>query len=177
MLTYIIISYFTKVRKKNVAFLWVFLAFCSAAYGQNIDLLSAIINTNEAVKYQKVEWTIQITSLPIVNPYDYDEINIKTTLVSPSGKEKVIDGFFMQDFNLNETNGNLTPINQGVFKIRFSPDEIGTWNYTIRVDSKYGSDQLAPASFTCTDSANKGFIRVSPANYLHYDDGSQYIPI
>lgn len=84
---------------------------------------------------------------------------------------------FMQDFNLNETNGNLTPINQGVFKIRFSPDEIGTWNYTIRVDSKYGSDQLAPASFTCTDSANKGFIRVSPANYLHYDDGSQYIPI
>lgn len=93
MLTYIIISYFTKVRKKCSISMGIS-CFCSAAYGQNIDLLSAIINTNEAVKYQKVEWTIQITSLPIVNPYDYDEINIKTTLVSPSGKEKEIDGFY-----------------------------------------------------------------------------------
>ncbi|HMU05158.1 MAG TPA: DUF5060 domain-containing protein, partial [Saprospiraceae bacterium] len=140
MLTHIFISYFGKVRKRSIAFLFLFVAFNIISYGQNIDLQSANISTNDAIKYQKVEWTIQMTSPMLVNPYDYDEINIKATLISPSGKEKVIDGFFMQDFNLNETNGNLTPINQGVFKIRFSPDEIGTWNYTIRVDSKYGND-------------------------------------
>lgn len=177
MLTHIIIAYFGNIRIRFFAFFLLFLEFNTTSYGQTIDLQNANISTNNAAKYQKMEWTIQMSSPTFVNPYDYDEINIKTTLVSPSGKEKVIDGFFMQDFNLNETNGNLTPINQGVFKIRFSPDETGTWNYTIRVDSKYGSDALAPASFTCTDSAEKGFIRVSPANYLHYDDGSQYIPI
>jgi hypothetical protein len=177
MLTHIIITYFDKVRKRSFTFLYLFIAFTITSYSQNIDLQNANISVNNVTKYQKVEWTIQLTSPTLVNTYDYDEINIKATLVSPSGKIKEIDGFFMQDFNLNETNGTLTIINQGVFKIRFSPDEIGTWNYTIRVDSKYGSDQLAPASFTCTDSDEKGFIRVSPSNYLHYDDGCQYIPI
>ena len=148
MLTHIIIAYFGNIRIRFFAFFLLFLEFNTTSYGQTIDLQNANISTNNAAKYQKMEWTIQMSSPTFVNPYDYDEINIKTTLVSPSGKEKVIDGFFMQDFNLNETNGNLTPINQGVFKIRFSPDEIGTWNYSIRVDSKYGSDAQAPASFT-----------------------------
>jgi hypothetical protein len=149
----------------------------SSATGQNIKISNVILKNQSIARHHKVEFEISIADATILNPYDYDEINVKGRFTSPTGAIKVVDGYFSEDFSLNDSNGNLTSLNTNGYRVRFSPDQAGEWKYIISVVSKYGNAQWQEGAFVCIPSASEGFIRSSPANYLHYDSGRQYIPI
>ncbi|MEZ4960600.1 MAG: FG-GAP-like repeat-containing protein [Saprospiraceae bacterium] len=130
-------------------------------------------------KWGKFEVGIALTAT-FSNPYDYDEIAVTATFTGPSGQQKSVDGFFMQDYDLVPASGSLMPTGNGKFKVRFSPDEIGTWSFAISVTDSIGTTTSAIQNFDCVEVGspnNHGFVRTNMSNYLNFDDGQPYIPI
>lgn len=139
----------------------------------------AAVLTPVVEKYGKFEAGISLTAA-FTNPYDYEQVSLRGAFISPSGAVKEVDGFYMQDYILNETTGNLTPSGAGEFRLRFAPDETGVWRFTATVTDATGTASSEEILFQCTEitsSANHGFLRTGQSNYLRFDDGSPYIAI
>ena len=137
------------------------------------------ILTPTTEQYGKFEASIDLTAT-FSNPFDYDEIAVTANFISPTGMVKEVDGFFMQDYNLNSTNGNLTSNGSGAFRVRFSPDELGVWTIDVFATDPTGTANSLGYVFNCVDNGtptNHGFIRTGQTNYLNFDDGNQYIAI
>lgn len=135
--------------------------------------------STQVEQFGKYEAAIALTAT-YTNPYDYDDIRISAVFTGPDGQTRTADGFFMQDYQLNTQTGNLTPVGNGVFKIRFSPDKTGLWKYTLSCTTAGGTGSFAEQTFQClapNSLKNKGFIRVNQTNYLQFDNGDQYIPV
>lgn len=136
---------------------------------------SATPNSNTIGRYEKFEVNLSLTA-GYTNAYDYDDIAVQAIFTSPSGRKDTVDGFFMQDYTAS-ANGNLTAVGSGSFKIRYSPNETGSWSYTISCKNTLGSADMPAQTFTCQSSTASGLIRKNTTNYLSFDDGNQYIPI
>jgi hypothetical protein len=127
-------------------------------------------------QYNRYEVRVNLTA-NIANPYDYDAQILRGLFKSPTGREKTIEGFFIQDFDLNTANGSLTTKGSGEWRIRFAPDEIGAWEYAVSVTTKEGTSAVLKGNFTCEKGNNKGFIRKNESFYLNFDNNEQYIPV
>ena len=139
-----------------------------------IDILTPIVE-----KLDKFEVRIDLTA-EFDNPYDYDQISVGSYITSPSGLVDTIDGFYMQDYTLNETTGNLSLSGNGEFRIRYAPKEIGIYSFKIIVTDAAGTAESDNLNFTTTEISNErnhGFLRPTTTNYLKFDDESQYIAI
>lgn len=137
------------------------------------------ILTPTVEQYGKFEASVDLTA-DFDNPYDYEEISVTATFSSPGGEMTTVDGFYMVDYSLNTSNGNLSALGTNGFRVRFSPDEIGNWSFTVSVSDSTGMATSDEVTFQCTDistSSNHGFIRAGQTNYLGFDDGEQYIAI
>jgi len=114
-------------------------------------------------------WERQITNNGNYNnPFNFNEIELQATFTSPTGKKSDFFGFYDGDGNGGQT-GN-------VWKLRFMPNEIGTWTYTYSwSDGKSGGS----GSFqvvTNTNPSNHGHVQVDPnfPRYLIHDDGTPH---
>ncbi|MEM6380057.1 MAG: DUF5060 domain-containing protein, partial [Bacteroidota bacterium] len=135
------------------------------------EIKSLIIPANSVEIYNKFEIVLDLDA-SYANPYDYEEILVQANFKGPSGEEKQVDGFFMQDFKLDHSTGGLTALEHGTFKIRFAPTETGQWSFWISVKDKNGSTHSEAQVFQCTPVAqdfNEGFVRRTTTNYLQYD--------
>ncbi|MDW8103362.1 MAG: hypothetical protein RMK30_10895, partial [Anaerolineae bacterium] len=81
-------------------------------------------------------------------------------------------------------NGNewLYPVGAPVWKVRFAPQQLGTWRYRIRATDASGTVQSPEGTFTVTlstDPNNHGFIRIARADpgYFEYSDGTPFIGV
>jgi hypothetical protein len=130
----------------------------------------------EIGKFEKIELVASIDAT-FSNPYDYDFIVLRATMIAPSGQKDTVEGFFMQNFDLNTSSGNLTTKGAGDWLIRYTPSEVGVWQYevTLTVDGK--SSNSVNGSFKCNNSTVKGFVRKNSSHYLSFDNGEQYIPV
>ena len=65
---------------------------------------------------------------------------------------------------------------EGVYKVRFMPDEEGTWSY--RVDSSSTEMTTVDGEFRCVEPAvdNHGPVRISEKTHFRYADGTPYYP-
>lgn len=149
------------------------------------QLMDPIINSvtpssTSVERYDKLELSVGLNA-QYDNPYDYDQVRLSAIFTSPSGQKRSIDGFFMWDFTINPQTGSLsTNKTEGEFRIRFAPDEIGTWTYQLQLEDNQGRTVLPPENFLClpnTHPRNKGFVRSNQTNFLNFDDGEQYIAI
>lgn len=154
------------------------LSISSSMMDPSIDAITPFSNTVE--RYDKFETQVAITA-QYANPYDYDQISVTAVFKSPSGQEHTIDGFFMWDLQLNEQSGSLSQnSDEGEFRIRFAPDQIGTWTYEVQIKDANGTSTAAIQSFECTtitDQQNKGYVRDNQTNFLNFDNGDPYIAI
>lgn len=132
--------------------------------------------STSVAKFDKFEITVTLTA-GYTNPYDYDDIVIRGAFIAPGGRKDTVDAFFMQDYTLNTTNGFLTATGSGSFKIRYSPNETGNWQYNVIATNLSGGATSAAQNFSCTASSAKGFIRKNTTNYLGFDNNEQYIPV
>ena len=157
----------------------IFLCWCCVismqTFAQAPILISATPNNTTIARLDKFEVVVALTA-GYTNPYDYDDISVKGIFTSPVGQKYTVDGFFMQDFTA-DASGNLTSIGTGAFKVRFAPNEVGQWSYSISCTNRLGSATLSLQNFSCQTSASFGFIRKNSSNYLSYDNGSQYIAL
>jgi hypothetical protein len=150
-----------------------FLFLSTLLYAQP-SIISSQPNNTTINKFDKFELTIGLNAT-YTNPYDYDEIVVQAIFNKPSGKKDTVDGFFMQDYSLN--NGNITSVGTGAFKIRYTPNEVGMYSYSVSCLTAAGVGQYPTQFFTCNTSTQSGFIRKNNTNYLSFDDGKQFFPI
>jgi hypothetical protein len=68
------------------------------------------------------------------------------------------------------------PTGETDWKVRFSPDRPGSWQFKLTVRDASGYSESAPRSFTVIDSSDHGFVRVSPTDrrYFEFDDGTYF---
>ncbi|MCB0534317.1 MAG: DUF5060 domain-containing protein [Lewinellaceae bacterium] len=139
-------------------------------------ITTALPNATTIEQWGKFELKLSVTAT-WSNPYDYDEIRVSALFTAPSGQTQQVDGFFMQEYNLNTQTGGLSPIGTGSFFVRFSPDQTGTWKYTLSCTNPSGTGTFPEQSFTVTAPTSHGFIHNTQTNYLQFDDGNQFIPV
>ncbi len=140
----------------------------------SVEVLSPVVEL-----YDKFEIKLEVSAI-YDNPYDYEQVAIQGIFVSPSGVATTVDGFYMQDYELETSNGSLSTIGAGEFRLRFAPDETGTWSFHLTIADATGNSQTDSQTFmveNVSSAQNHGFVRTSSTNYLSYDDGEQYIPI
>lgn len=119
-------------------------------------------------------------SATYTNPYDYTDIAVQATFTSPGGVQRTVDAFWMQDYNLNPSTGDLSVNGPAAFRVRFTPDEEGAWTYVLSGSLQGGAPATSPVySFNCSgmSATGKGYIRKNNTSYLQWDSGAQYIPV
>jgi len=150
-------------------------------------ILSATPNSRKVPRFGKFELTIEL-SASYDNPFDPEQIDLTARFTSPSGRKFTVAGFFYQPYkNRNagddEKTPMLEPAGEPCWKVRFAPDEIGTYAYSLALENRFGATEgrakSGPATFECIPSSRSGFIRVSPVNrrYFRFDDGSSFFPV
>ena len=151
------------------------------AQSQPLALRGVAANATVIPRYGKVELTLDLTAT-YVNPFDPSQIDVEADFTSPNGAHRQIPGFLYQDFNrsLNETGAEaLSPASTPVWMVRFAPDRVGTWQYTVTVRDPSGIVRAKPATLTVTDSSNPGFVMVSHRNpsAFAFDGEKPYFPV
>ncbi|MEO7309481.1 MAG: T9SS type A sorting domain-containing protein [Chitinophagaceae bacterium] len=162
--------------KRQFYILICFICFSLAANAQPPAFVSVVANTPTPARLEKFELTVSLTAA-YTNAYDYDDIVLKCVFTAPGGRKDTVEGFYMQDYTLNTSNGNLTANGGGVFKVRYTPTEAGNWQYELSCTNTISTTIQPLAFFVCVAADGKGFIRKNNTNYLGFDNGEQYIPV
>ncbi|MEN9570186.1 MAG: hypothetical protein RL172_1417 [Bacteroidota bacterium] len=161
----------------NKIFASTILLLLAIAAGAQVPVINSISPGSSSIsQFQKQELSVALTA-NYSNPYDYDEIVVKAVYTAPSGKKDTVEGFYMTDYLLNSTNGNLTSIGSSGFKIRYAPAETGTYQYDVFCTTGSGTSATVTGNFVSVASAKKGYIKKGNNEYLKFDNGEQYIPI
>jgi outer membrane protein assembly factor BamB len=140
--------------------------------------------------YEKLELTFDVDTVAANLQLPYDQIPplglepeagvTVDALFSPDNWQTIYTqpAFFYQEFQ-DEVKGNkewFYPTNNLAWKIRFAPNQPGTWQYKIVVQDASGTAETASDSFTVSPSDDKGFIRVSQTDsrYFEFEDGTYF---
>jgi len=165
--------------KRSALFFAIFNLVALLCCGQDPPVIHAVTLQDTVVEqYGKLEAVVDLGAT-YTNPYDYDQIVVSAVFTGPTGEETAVDGFFMKDFDINPATGALIPVGSGgKFKVRFSPGQPGEWSFVVSVSDVNGDATYPPVSFECVPDSNaRGFVRRNETNYLHFDNGEQYIPV
>ncbi len=108
--------------------------------------------------YEMHEFTVK-AGTKYSNPFH--DATLVGDFTSPSGKTKVIDGFYDGD---------------NTWRLRFVPDEEGEWNYLLRGE---GVEVLQRGNISCTPPRSHGFIQINSENpySFAYSDDTPFFPM
>ncbi len=153
-----------------VAFLVPFKAHTLAIYD------SIWVNNDTIGRYNKLEISV-IMSAQYMNPFDYNQVNLKGQFTSPSGTVYKVDGFYFRVYLPNPPDGQLIPNGQPYWKIRFSPGETGIWSYMVVCKDATGTSYSATYNFVCIPSSNPGFISNTETYFQKFSNGQPFFPV
>jgi len=121
-------------------------------------------NTLKVKKYEKFEVLLDLKNVGVENPYDPDDLDVYAFFIAPSGKKIKINGFYDNYLDANQ------------WKIRFSPNETGEYNYQVFVNDAGGKGVSPVGKFNATESDHHGWIKPSLKNphYFIHDDGTSF---
>ncbi len=134
----------------------------AAAAADNPSILSVRSESRTVGLYEKLELRIDLTA-DFSNPFDPDQVDLWAEFTSPSGKTQRIWGFY------NPSSW------ASLWMVRFSPTEIGSWQYVVKVKDAHGIGESPQGSFEAVESAHHGFLTIAPnGRYLRYSDGTSF---
>jgi Domain of unknown function (DUF5060) len=140
-------------------------------------------------RYEKLEITFQLNTAAqnLQMPYDPSPpqgvtpgmgVTVNALFTSPSGHVYTQPAFYYQDFDYQVKSGRewMYPNGNFFWKVRFAPDEPGTWQYKLTAQDVSGATQSASSNFSVTSSSNHGFVKVgqNDPRYFEFDDGSYF---
>lgn len=139
--------------------------------------------------YEKVEVSLNLNGFTFTNPYDHTDIHVYAHfwLTSNPNVIKVVDGFYYQEYSRSVGPTNcpyqeevMTAVGDPTWKIRFAPDEIGEWNYTIYAEASNPlriAPVMGPYSYESFDYGKKGFIQKKDSRFFKHANGDSFVPI
>jgi PKD repeat protein len=161
------------------AFRYIFILFgiLLVSKGLALPVFTSIAFNNDTVgKFDKLEITVYLTA-NYVNPFDFNQVNLKGQFTSPSGQVYVVDGFYYQNFQMNPPEGDLIPVGSPHWKIRFSPKETGTWSVMLSCKDGTGTAWSGSYQVVCIPSSNPGFISNSTTYFQKFSNGQSFFPV
>jgi hypothetical protein len=103
-------------------------------------------------------WEMQaINPRKYSNPFNFTEIELRATFTAPSGKKVNFFGFYDGDGNGGQTGD--------VWKLRFMPDELGTWNYSYMWTDKAPGGS---GTFGVIDTGLPGPLKIATDNPWYF---------
>lgn len=137
------------------------------------------INTKNVSIYDTIEIVIKDT-FGVKNNYDFSTINVKGYFKTGENILKEIDGFYMKNFEMTES-GEIRDTGTGNFKIRFTPDKVGRWNYKIKViiKDKIVAETKWQTIYCNKNEKNNGFIRISKKDdlFMEFDNKKPFYAV
>lgn len=130
--------------------------------------------------YQKFELTLD-WGVSYTNPFDPDEVSLDAAFTAPDGSALMVPGFYYQEFTRTVENRyeEFAPAGDPVWKVRFAPQQLGTYTYVVNVTDSRGVTEVASGSFAAVESDESPFIELGPLGQrtFEYENGAPYIPI
>lgn len=129
---------------------------------------AAVVPLGEFLQWQRAEWRVE--DAPVTaNNFDPDVIRLDAVFRTPSGRVLSIPAFWFQDYNRQLLDGAqvLTPRGEPQWRIRFTPDEAGEYELTLKTTLGQNSGaNAAPVKFTVPAAApgtgaSRGWVRVA----------------
>ena len=122
--------------------------------------------------YEK--WELSFEMGAYANPYDPAVIDVYAELVSPKGETFRVNGFYYEGYRFSQQNKvevASRQTNTDGWRIRFTPDEVGRWTYTLYAVDALGQTRMqsyddTPFAFECRARAAEGFVRAANTRYL-----------
>ncbi len=171
-----------------------------------LQIVDVQANATTVGLYEKFELTFAVQGSVATNPnFPYDPnpppnvpagVGITVEgLFTPDNWQTVLvqPGFLYQAYEsrcIGDTaatgcrNGRnwLYPQGEPVWKVRFAPQQTGTWRYRLRVTDASGTAQSGEGTFTVVPSSdpyNHGFIRIAAQDpgLFEYTDGTPFIGV
>ncbi len=127
----------------------------------------------EIERFKTLELTIGLAG-EYLDPYDAQEIELTALLKAPDGTKRTVLGFlYAGDVSLTK------PVQNAIWKIRLTPDQIGSWTYQIVARNRWNQVSLSEQRFSAKASNDPGFVRVDPKRpeYFSFDSGLFYYPL
>ncbi len=115
-----------------------------------------------------------------INPFNPEDINVEALFIAPSGQETKRFGFYYQPFKSNLVNDNWEKDTTSfLWRIRFAPDEIGTWQVKVAYQTKSLKSDTLVFNFNCIQSTHKGYLSAEIGDrYLKFKkDSSAFFTI
>ncbi|MCE5314976.1 MAG: hypothetical protein ABFD49_05070 [Armatimonadota bacterium] len=179
----------------------VILLWCAQVYAA--PSISSVTASNSCGLYEKYEVTFDVSTVASVFYWPYDPSPAANTDshpdAIPAGVGVTVDGLFSNDnwkttfvqpafycqsyytdSSMTASDGSewIYPDGDPAWKIRFAPTATGDWKYKIRITDAGGTTTSSEYSFTCVQSSEHGFVRISPSDgrYFELSDG-KYLPM
>jgi hypothetical protein len=135
---------------------------------------------DEGVQYALMQFSIPVDPASYRNPFDAADIEVIGIFQSPTGKQLIIPGFWMQPYACTEPceNFDLRPTGEPVWQLRLTPQEAGDWSYTLQVRDNGAITTVLDGRFTVAASDARGFIRKGAnGRYFQFTNGDPYFPV
>ncbi len=114
------------------------------------------------------------------NPYDPDDVALDMEVTRPDGTVDRVPGYFDVPVQWR-ADGTYAGLGRPTWRVRYTPTQIGSYQYRMVLRDRSGQVKTPPATFACVPPASpfRGFVRVCPAQPYAYqfDDGTPYLPI
>ncbi len=116
------------------------------------------------------------------NPYDPAEIDVMAVFRPPDGAAQRVPGFYSRPYRdvcLTDCRvEKLKPAGAGAWRVRFAPNQVGRWTYTVEARDSAGVRAVTQGVFEVVPSERAGYVRVgSSSRYFAFDNGAPYFPI
>ncbi|MCS7179914.1 MAG: DUF5060 domain-containing protein, partial [bacterium] len=136
-------------------------------------------NSKKIGRNEKFEITFEVSYL-FNNPFNPD-LKIKGIFISPSGNLFETSAFFYHDYlrTLYEEGEKLIPYGKSEWKIRFTPQEVGLYEYKIKLYGKEKEMEIYKGNFEVVESDRNGFVNWDKNDkyYLSFSNGKFFYPI
>lgn len=150
---------------------------------------------SEIPKFSKFELTFDISTIATQLQHPYDPtppaglgpgtdldatsgITVAAEFINPSSITYAQPAFYYTEYQSEIREGQAWnyPTGNASWKVRFSPNTLGTWQYRITATDASGTQSTSWQTMTVTDSSNPGFVRVSKEDprYFEFENGDYF---
>jgi hypothetical protein len=123
-----------------------------------------------------LHWPYDATPPPGIPPRE--GISADAVFADPRGREYRQPAFQYQRFEDAIRNGRdwHYPTSEMVWKVRFTPNQPGSWKYRLSVEDRQGAAVTAWRTFVVEPSTSRGFVKVSRADprYFEFENGTLF---
>ncbi|MBE0641687.1 MAG: DUF5060 domain-containing protein [Bacteroidales bacterium] len=157
------------------AYLLLFLSLLPLLLNGQPQVTQISLSADSVDRYSLLEITVGLQAT-YTNAYDPSQASLEGIFMSPSGDSLRMPGFFMQPYTLTSPD---QPVASGppVWRIRFSPDAPGNWQFKLRLKDASGETSTQWTQFFCLPSTHPGFVRGTSGNYFRLDNGQAFITL